>query len=200
MDYHLKVRPWIDNVFVFTTINGKQTPFGMMQPAEDYETMTLSDTDIKMFNITLPSEQRPNSKTLASFNMLAYGIGGTGEYNLTNLLSEPINPESIKANVHMSNIVVNTPLQINAVLIEFPKVIQDLLNINKWLWLIRLDKKTFKENNKFDNHDLMARGVDPAVEAKTYVGQLLYTLPAWSSERPEDFTTYKHIYYKCALF
>ena len=37
----------------------------------------------------------------------------------------------------------------------------------------------------------MARGVDPAIEAKTYVGQLMYTLPTWARDRPEDFT--KHI-------
>lgn len=181
MAFHLKVRPWIDVVFTFTN-DGVRVPFDVMRPADDYDNMTLDDNDIKVFNITFPK----NTK-LATFNMLAYGVGGTGEYNLNNLLSEPIKPGS---NL-MSNIVVNTPLQIKAVLIEFPKGIQDLLSINKWIYLTKLDKKTFKETNKFNNHDLMARGVDPDAEAQNYVTQLRYTLPAWAIDRPADFI--KHI-------
>jgi hypothetical protein len=177
---HLKVRPWIDAVFTFTLENGEQKPFDMMVPADDYETMTLED-GFKAFNITFPKGTK-----YVSYNMLAYGLGGLGEYKIDELLSEPIGTKHTQ-----SNIIVNTPTQICAVIIEFPKTVQELLGFNKWLYLVKLDKNQFKTNNKFNNHELMARGVDPEENAKTYVGQITYSLPEWARDRPDEFT--RHI-------
>ena len=188
----MKTRPYIDKIFVFVTEQGVQRLFDVMRPADNYDSMELEEDATKTFNITFPKVPI-NSKVQASFNLLAYGMGGEADYILPDLLSEPINPDTIaemRSRDGMSNIVVNTPGQINAVILEFPKAIQDALDIPKWMYLGRLDTTKYKTNNKLTNQDLMARGVDPDHDCRNWVGQLHYQLKQWGRERPDDFTNH----------
>lgn len=176
MDYHLKARSWVDMVHVFC-----DGPLGMMIPAENYDEMHLGANDIKVFNFTFINRAGPIQ---ASFNILSYGqYGGSAEYKLSDLLSEPISAGST-----LSNIVVNTPENHNAVLLEFPQQLREALGVSRWLYMIRLDTKCVKTANNYDNHDLLARGIDPV--ARNWVAQVKYIQPEWATQRLDDFIKY----------
>jgi hypothetical protein len=176
-EYHLKVKPWVDNIYVFTTGGS----VGMAKPAEDYE---IVETDEKIFNVVFPIKVDTTS-IQASFNFLAYGNGGVGEYKVSDLFSEPIEPT-----VSSTNVIVNTPDKIMSVFLEFPKEIQEALGVNQWIQLVRLDRNRFKKTNSFDNRDLMARGVDPDPEAINWISAIALHKQEWAYTRPIDFAKY----------
>lgn len=131
MAYHIQVKDCVDFVLVYE--NNQLVEYAT--PAECYEEMVV---DIKQFNI--------NTKfTEVDLVLLGYGVGGTAQYNITDLTTEIKSPMLV---------IINTPKITKAVILEFPPCLRDILKVPKY---VRLSAFKSQENAV----ESLARGIDP---------------------------------------
>jgi len=163
--YHVITKPFIDCILAYQ-YDSRMVCLGKMDPVHE-------DKEKKSFNIKLI-----NSSKL-TLDILSFGCGGTTQYRLTDVLSNPITEESCKKGSHSSAIIINSPHAIEAVLLEFPNDLCELFSIDPITRLLR-----FTDNSK-NADDLLAKGIDP--EAKNWMTYSILTIPEWGKQRPNDF-------------
>lgn len=174
--YQITTKPYVDKVFAYS-VGPPVADIGEMLPQDAYDAMEMSSESTKTFAIKLP----PNTKEII-VNMLGYGVGGTHEYSINNLVSIPIDLNINKD--YKSIIVVNTPTQMRYCILEFPEDIRNLLGVDKYLHTMLLDTKGMKQQHNYTNEDLLARGMDPV--GACWVTHLEPQFPEWALNRPDE--------------
>ena len=176
--YSITVKPEVDQIHLYDENN---TMIGMMNPAEDYDTMMLSQNDVKVFTLPIPAD-------IESLNvhLMGYGnVGGTTEYKINDVLSVPICDESKYTQKYKSPIIINTPNQIRDVLIQIPESVRKLTGLGEWYQPVSIDKDTLKSTYKYQPSEFAARGID--ITGKTWFSQCDICLPDWSMDSPNFF-------------
>ncbi len=154
--YHIITKPGIDTIMCYQKNNDSEMMcLGQYEPV--YESETKCEFDIQIIN----------SSTIY-IDMLAYGDhGGTVQYRLTDILSNPIQENTNTS--HTSIVIINTPHAIKCVIIEFP---EDLCKMLKLYSATRLVQFT---DTKCTSEQLLSKGIDP--EAKNWIARIHMTLP-----------------------
>jgi hypothetical protein len=163
--HHIITPDYVDFAFIYSNDN-------------IIETQLIKEGEKHIFNFEVSSK---TNKCVCS--LLGYGqAGGKTEYKLNDLLSVPINPDfpkriaelnKQKDNLAYVPILVNTPLQVRYVLLEFPKSLVNLLHLHsQFIHLVHLDTTALKK--QFTPKELLKRGVD--IQGKTWITELEITI------------------------
>ena len=157
MDYkfHIKTKTSIDRIDVFQIDGGKAHKIHQLQ--------LINQNDCHIFNGTLDSDLLKNKESL--FVKLYAGLGETG-YIFDDLFSKPLKVLMQTAKPITNTIIVNTPQEIDCVLIDIPPKMRNIpgLKMPDTITLSHISKP------QMSLQDLRNRGVDP--QGKTFIAQL----------------------------
>lgn len=183
MDYTITVKSYVDYIIAYDS----QSCLGMMIPAENYETMILNADQTKTFMIRIPEKTEK-----LRLELLSYGkVGGRAEYKINDLLSIPINVDTLTAAKNKESdawttpIIINTPFQIRDVMIQIPKPVQDLTGLSEWIHPMMIDRKTLKESYKLQASEFAARGID--ITGKSWFSQTEIKPQEWGFDEVDEY-------------
>jgi hypothetical protein len=164
--FHLQVKPSIEQIFIYDAAD--RTFLGEMVCIDP------DSTSYKTFNGTVPHKYKGKKLLLQLM-----GLGGERDYSFNETFSKPINDEKIAkmfadaTQEYKQNnfIVTNVPEQIQAVVVETPKYLQEKLKISKYIPLLPVKKP---EGNAVD---ALSRGFDPDPTCRSFGRDVVVTIP-----------------------
>jgi hypothetical protein len=159
-EFHLKVKPWVQKMYILPSET---------EPTLQCMTVCKPTKNESIFNGT--AKVFPVSLLLA-------GYGGHTSYTFNELFSKPLDAERLtKIKEKYPNgykqqnvIVINTPNEMKAVIVEAPKVLVDLLKIPQYM--LAVPAKIPVSNPA----DLLKHGIDP--KGKTYMVEQIVDIPS----------------------
>src|SRR6185437_12674692 len=129
--FYLEVKPNVDRIFIFQKVVGSSSKFISEMICADVESAELGSQS-RFFNGTIPTQIASEK-----FLLMLLGSENNTEYNFNRLFSKPISEKTLNKfkekgiKVMENEIVINVPHEIEYVLINVPKVFQELLKLPK---------------------------------------------------------------------
>jgi len=186
VEFHIVVKPIIEKVLIFNEPTFVTEMHHSANPDDDTQ---------KKFDGALSKEYK--DKTLS---LCMIGDSTVFEFNYDRLFSVPL--EDLKVAATENVIIVNTPPEVQSVIVKVPQIINQHLGVPKNLILVDTTKSIFKQKlDSMTPEQKLMRGIDP--DTKQFVKYITTkynrdkkTLPAFIQDASEcmfEVVCYTHL-------
>lgn len=166
--FYMTVKPLVDRIFIHQLMPNNTLKYINEMTCADPESAEDFQNE-RIFNGSIPMIFEKEKLILR-----LVGLEGEATYKFNDLFSIPLTKECLeemfkqKENIQKNSVIINTPKEIEFVVVEIPKKLQQILKLSSIIFMADAEKNKinlFPE--KTSVADKLARGVDP--QGKTYV-------------------------------